>query len=113
MGPDSSRGIGWADYVPLAVNLPELVAHTTMDTDTISVLRTQLQDILKRVSPLDDRHSLTSLNCPAQIYRTTERQILQCRLRRDEPGVPEHQQAVIKPLLEVHRSCRTLLFHLI
>jgi len=36
-----------ADILVSSVNLPELIAHTSMDAETVTVLRESLQDILK------------------------------------------------------------------
>lgn len=43
------------------VNIPELVAHTQMDAESVSILRDALQDCLKSVAPLAYATSKSSL----------------------------------------------------
>ncbi|KAK9899852.1 MRG-domain-containing protein [Cystobasidium minutum MCA 4210] len=57
----------------LFVNLPELIAHTAMDTDTIAVLRDSLQDIMKFIVQEQDRYFNVKYQETSSAYQNLSR----------------------------------------
>lgn len=73
-GKDMSQVYGVEHLLRLFVNLPELIAHTAMDAETVTVLREALQDVMRWIVQEKDTLFNVSYEETSSAYQNISRQ---------------------------------------
>lgn len=89
--PLPSRRKLFADTHKYAVNLPELLAHTSLDPESMSVLKDNIQQFLQCVVSSRPCERVTLTACAVQVDGPEPKSALCSRVHWDKLGVPEQQ----------------------